>query len=312
MTKGLGISCAMHVTIMLILLFGLPQLWRKNLNPVESAISVEILPISQKSNVKTKKPQLQEKKQESQELITKEKPKISMSESQVKPEIKKETKQEKQQKKENKVPPIEKAPIEKKIPDKKIEEKPKPKEEELKQKTEQKAKEEKKAEPPKKPKVDFGSVLKSVEEFSKDEPKKTDKKSEFNVDKIEDSLAAESDSEFDDSQPLSMSEKDMVKNKISDNLGVSSFYGAKNTQNITIVVNIKLNKDGSFDSILSVKDVSSGRYDKKVFEIFKNRIIESTKVSAPFDLPEDKYIGKNGWNELELTFDLETILNQRQ
>lgn len=283
MRPGLKTSLILHGSIFALLFFGLPVF-----NPERSyeaqVVTVEILPISELTNVKPK--QAKPKEQPKKEAITKNAPKISRPEPKQKPEDK------------VKVEPLK--PIVTKVENKesvkvKQEDKPKPKPEE------------KKTEPEKKTKSiasedDFAAVLKSVEEASKEsEKKEKDEKADEDFDNLaQDLLANAKDAQYKEGVPMSISEKDAIRQQVMKNWTVPA--GAKDVQNTVVTLHLNVQPDGT---ISKADIVNQARYNSDpFFRAMADSAMRAIWKSSPLqNLPADKYDVKDGWRELEINFD---------
>ncbi len=252
---------------------------------LDSAITVEILPISELTNVAPKKapPKAEPKK----EVTSATKPKQSMADPNKKPEpivapepAKPEPKKEAEIKEKEVAPLVKPKPPEEKKPEKKKEEK------------KQETKED-----------NFASVLKSVEEMNvKDEPQeKEEEKADFGD--IEDLLAkSDSQPEYKPGAPMSLSDKDAVRQQVMQNWSLSSVSGAKDAQNMVVTLNIKVAVDGTVQDV-EIKDKM--RYNTDSFyKAMADSAVRAVLKSSPLKgLPPEKYDVKDGWREMEMNFD---------
>jgi len=270
MSRGIFLSILFHVSMLLFLLIGLPHMHRDLIT--DYAVVTEVVPVSELTNVRIK--ESNRKDEISQQ--TKKAPKsveVAMDKEKPKPveDKKLEVKEDAE-----------------KIPDKR-EKKPevpeKPKEAEK-----------KKEEKPKK-KVDdaFGkNILKSLEEEAK---KKNDKKIDKSFKDIADALKGETNKEYNQSLPMSMSEIDAIKSQISRNWNMSSFSGAVDAKTMQIILEIKLDIEGN---ILAVKPKLE-RNRSPYYRPFVESAIRAVKASSPLqNLSKDKF---HSWKEIEFRFD---------
>lgn len=281
--SGLKTSLILHASIFILLFVGLP-VFKSKRNYEDQVVTIEILPISEITNVKPKqaKPQSDPK----QEVLAKTAPKISMAEPQKKPED------------QVKIEPLTK-PIIKPEPKKealkvKPENKPKPKDEE--KKTEEKQKD--------KPKVSedaFAAAIKSVEEFKEKDEKKNDKTEEkVDFSEVEDFLSNAKESQYKEGLPMSVNEKDAIRQQIMKNWTVPS--GAKDIQNIVATLHLNVQPDGT---VSKVEIVNQSKYNSDPsFRAMADSAMRAVYKSSPLqNLPADKYDVKDGWRELEINFD---------
>lgn len=213
-TKGMRYSAILHGTLLLLMVFGLPEFMQPKHDPEPMAISVDILPIAPMSNVKPQEqtPEKPEPKKPVEEKKTERKPV---------PEAKKE-----EPKKPDPVPlPTPEKPKEVKKPEK--------------------PKEVKK--PEKKKEDDLDSILKSVKESAKAEESKKPTQSKDPPKQN----AARSD-RYDPTQQLSMSETDAIRQQFEKCWDVPA--GAKDAQNLVVTLSVAVNEDGSVLSVQLARD----------------------------------------------------------
>lgn len=283
MRPGLKTSIIVHLCVFLLLFFGLPT-FNSDRSYEAQVVTVEVLPISELTNVKPKQaaPKVPEKKEPTKTL-----PKISKPEPKHKPEPQK-------VKVENLPKPTEKKEEPKKEAIKiKKEEKLKPEEKKPEEKKEQKK--EKSSED------DFAAVIKSVEEGHKQpEEKEDNKEEEVNFDQAVDFLSNAKDSQYKEGIPLSISEKDAIRQQIMKNWTVPS--GAKDVQNTVVTIRLNVQPDGT----ISKSEIENkARYNSDpFFRAMADSAIRAVYKSSPLqNLPAEKYDVKDGWRELEINFD---------
>lgn len=179
---------------------------------------------------------------------------------------------------------LEKIPS-KKVEKKKPEPKPKPKKNEV--------KEEKKDEPKEKKESFEKAILKSIEEETKKiEDQKIDKK----FADLTDALRGESNKEYNENIPMSMSEIDAIKSQITRNWNTTSFSGA-NSMGMEVVVNIVLDMDGNVLSAQALQENDSSPY----YRAFVDSAVRAVKAASPLkDLKKEKFAS---WKEIEFRFD---------
>ena len=223
-------SLGLHLGVFLLLYINLPS-WQDRPEFENNVVTVELLPVSELTNVRTTKPKPKPKDKPAPsstaellpsmaEPITKPAPKIKVKPKEI---IKKEIEP---------LPTIVK-------PEEKPEPKEEPKEEEVirQEVTEEDA---------------FASVLKSVESMEAEEVAEEEK--EAVVEPAEDMLA-KSEQEYVPGIPLSLSEKDAIRQQIIRNWTVLG--GAQNAQDMVVSLEIKLAKDGE---VLSVEIMDRSRF----------------------------------------------------
>ncbi|MDX2112591.1 MAG: hypothetical protein SFW63_02485 [Alphaproteobacteria bacterium] len=266
---GVIYSAALHLALFLLAFFGLPDFLKRDEPIMPAAITVEILPITGITNVKP-------------------------SEQPPAPEEKKEEKPEPEQAKPS--PPVkqaesEPAPKEPEVvkPEKKpAEKKPEPKKEE--KKDDKKKKEEA-----------LDAVLKAVKDTAQKKKDDTSKKESDTASSKSKSFS----NRFDPSMQLSMSERDAIMSQIAKCWSVPA--GAKDAQNLVVVVMVDMNPDGSYARV-ELSDESKSRYSRdSFFRAAADSAIRAVKMCSPLKgLPADRY---NGWSQLELHFDPKYMLN---
>jgi outer membrane biosynthesis protein TonB len=283
---GLAFSVALHLLLLLLLIFGLPSIL-KNPPPIEpAAITVELLPITGVTNVKPlegtvlDKPKPEEPKPEPEQK--KPAPPVKAEKAAPPPPPKSEPKPT--PKEAEKIPDptkVEKKPEEKKPEPKKDEEKEKPK----------KAKED-----------DLDAILKAVKDTAQKE--KTDKKPD---DKKESAPTQKvTSNKYDSSIPMSLSEKDAIMSQISKCWSPPA--GAKDAKNLAVVIKAEFNVDGSLIKA-EIADESKGRYNSDPF--FRTaaeaalRAVRHPDCTPLKNLPQDKY---GTWKSMELNFDPQFFL----
>lgn len=257
LSPGKQFSFLLHVLLVLLLMYGVPDFMHRKFDPDPIAISVDILPIAPVSNVKP---------QEKTEIKPDKKPLEDK-----KTEKKATTQSNQVQEKPKPLPdPIVKTKDAVKIPDKKVE---------------------KKIE--KKPKDDLESILKSVQETAKAEEAKrpTEKKV------VEPSKTEAKSQTYDNSLPLSMNEKDAIRQQLQRCWNIPA--GAKDAQNLIVTLHILVGEDGVVNRVELASD--QGRYGSdSFFRAAADSAIRSVRECSPLkNLPVEKY---GSWRDMELTF----------
>ncbi len=256
-------SAVLHVMIMLLVVVGLPSVWQKHRESLPTAISVEVLPITELTNIKRKEAQKKEKAKKKKEVAKAKKAKSATSSNKKKEESKKKA-----------IAP------------------PKPKKEK-KKKPEPKKKEKPKEEPKKKEekKKDFENILKSIEDAAKKEEGKKPVKSNKEVKK------AVSDN-YNPALPMGMSEIDAIRSQFIKCWNIPA--GARNAHELRIVVDVRLRANGSVISAELAQD--KGRYYQDGFfrAAADSAVRAAYKCSPIKGLPANKY---ETWKYIQLTFD---------
>jgi hypothetical protein len=282
--NGLKISLIFHLGIFLLLFFGLPAFQTKR-DYEQQVVAIEVLPVSEITNVKAKS--AEPKPDPKEEVITKNAPKIAMADPNKpapKPEVKTEPMPKPALKPEVKKESIKVKPLEK-----------------LKPKVEERKTEERKKDKPKAKEDDFAAVVKSVEEARKrSDEKKQDKKTDEDFNKAVDFLANAKESQYKEGLPMSLNEKDAIRQQIMKNWTVPS--GAKDIQNIVATLHINVQPDGTISKV-EVKNQSRYNSDQS-FRAMADSAMRAVYKSSPLQhLPAEKYDVKDGWREMEINFD---------
>lgn len=276
-----AISCILHIILIFLLFFGFP-FFPKNA-PEEKIITFELLPVSSINNVKTKKVQKDETiiNEDAKKV---EKSKISET-SKAEPEIKKEE-VKKEEAKELPKPEAEK------IADKK--EKKEAKEEKKKEEKPKETKKERSKDKPKKKSPnnkELDSLLKNLEKESEGESDKSRKISRQKTDAKDDAFG-----NFDDNSPESLTNDELIKQQIKKHWNQPI---ASATENISIGVELKLNKDGSVES---ANVTSSHCPDGKslLCQTVQDSIIRAIRNASPLvNLNPEDY---STWQNINFTF----------
>ena len=161
------------------------------------------------------------------------------------------------------------------------------------------------AKPQEKPKEDeFAKLLSKLNQEAKAEPKKETK----------DTASAEtnpsqSDAPYDESLPLSLSEKDAIRNQFIKCWRMPA--GSKDVENLVVRLLVELNPDGSLISSTLASDQTS-RYTSDPFfraavDAAKRAVVQCTQppLGPLQNLPADKY---GSWRSMELNFDPSQLL----
>lgn len=288
---GLYASLALHGAVILIAIFGLPEFLKKKTLPPMKIVTVELVPISKTTNLPTSM----------EAAPPKEAPKAPEPPKAPPP------------------PPPPPPPPEPPKPEPVPEKKPEPEEkaeahpDAPKEKKEEKKKEQKKPEPkpkvkppeekPKKkkePELDFDKVIGTVEKLEKKQAKEEAKDKAAESKKSE--AKAKSEQLFDPTKALSVSEQDAVRQQIAQCWSIPA--GAKDAQNLQVVLSISLERDGT------VRDVKITGKERYTSDSFYRAAVDSAvravlKCSPLKNLPPDKY---ESWKEMEMNFDPKEML----
>lgn len=265
-TRSLSYSIALHAAAILIAAVGLPILLPETPEPVPLVMSVEILPIGDVTNVKPSDKAIAEEKN-------------APTPKTIKPVTPSATEK-----------PVDQTPPDK--PSKEPEkaeplpgEKPKPTE---------KPKEESK------PKADdFAALLNKLKQETKTEPAKEAKDTSTS-----EANKTKSDAPYDASQPLSISERDAIRNQFIKCWRMPA--GAKDPHSLAARIKVKLREDGSLITATLAPD-QQGRYGSDpFFRAAVDSAIRAVNQCSPIqNLPPDKY---SSWGSMEFNFDPQEML----
>lgn len=283
---GVSISTFMHLGLFILLLINFPQCSTNP--PLERIISVDLLPISQVSNVENKK-LVQEKKKEPEP----EKPKPIQKEVEPEPENKPEDLPKPApiaDPVDNPLPKVEekkKEPVvEKKKEEKKIDKKP-----ETKNKPTVQPKKDIKKKKPTKPKIsEYDKLLKDLQKIEqtndmREEVADKPNKGHHNAD-----------------MPLSLSIKDSIRRQVEKYWNPPA--GNKDASRLQILLKISLKQDGS---VASVKVIDNMRYaGDESYRVAADAAVRAVYKASPLEgLPENQY---STWQDLEFNFNPTDIL----
>ena len=279
-TRSISYSVLLHALLVVFAVFGIPAIIPDKPDPQPTVISVEMLPISEITNVKPSDQPIQ-KEQKANNPITK-KPVEPTTKEPPKPPMP--------------TPPTPKEP--------KAEPKPKEPEKHFDpdEGAEKKPKEEPKKEEPKKPEEaktkpeDFATLLNKLKQEAKTEKQKDAKDATNSAENKTKSNAA-----YDDSLPLSLSEKDAIRGQLEACWNKSGFAGAKDPASLIAIIHIVIQQDGTVMS--AVLDPSQqGRYGSDpYFRAAADAAMRAAQRCSPLkNLPADKY---GSWHETQVTFD---------
>lgn len=265
---GITYSAGMHITLLLLAIVGLPTLFEWTRDPEPQAITVDIVPIGELTNLPNNPIKKEDKKEEvrkQDDIPAPPKPKEEKEKKKPVPDAKKEE-------------PKKAEPV----PDKKKEkEKDKPK----------KDKKEKEKEKQKKVDDALEKILKGVEESAKKSADQSPDKKDGASD-----VTAKSD-RFDPTMPLSISEKDMIRSQIEKHW--SPPIGAKDAHELKVMLRITVMQDGRVANV-EVSDMSRYMSDG-FFRAAADSAVRAVYKASPLQqLDPAKF---QSWKEMELVFD---------
>ena len=270
LSKGWQYSAILHITILLLMIFGLPEFLHRHIDAEPPVISVEILPIAKESNVKPQEetPEKPEPKKPVEEKHTERKQTVEAA----KPKTSQETPPKPEQRTPEPPIPVKAEEVVKKVePPKKVEPK----------KVEKKVSKEE----------DLDSILTSVAKTAKsEESKKPTEAKQSNTKKAV-------SQNYDASKPLSMSEIDAIRQQIQQCW--SPPIGAKDADNLIINLRINIAEDGTVTKVDLDSDESRYNSDS-FFKAAADSAIRAVHKCSPLkNLPSDKY---STWSDITMTF----------
>ncbi len=280
-SRSLKISVALHVLLALVAFVGLPALLPEREEPMPLVMSVELLPISDISNVKPSDTKIQKEQHAPTPPMPKPvPPSVTEKPKEVKPEPKPEPKA---------AAPEEPAPVEETHFDPNEGKEPKPK---APPKPEE-------AQPANSKSDDFAALLSKLQQEAPVKPSKDAKDSTNTAENKTKSEAA-----YDASLPLSISERDAIRSQFVQCWRVPA--GAKAGESLAVRVHIELQEDGT----VKTAEITSDQKDRYRSDTFFRAAADSAlravhKCSPLQNLPRDKY---GSWREMELNFDPKDML----
>jgi len=266
-SQGRRISAALHIAFLLLTLFGLPSFLTPAPPPEPPSITVELLPVSAISNIKPSETPPVPEKP-AEKKPKKEAPPVKTADN-------------------TPPPPPKPSPV---APPKPEEKKPEPKKEEPKKEDKKKADD-----------AAFMAALKAVQKTAQEQEKKDEKK-----DTKEDAPTPQAMSNhYDPSLAISADIKDSVMSQLGHCW--SPPIGAKDAQNLSIMIVAEYNTDGSYVKV-ELAPESRARYESDSFyRAAADSAIRAVKECSPLkNMPPDKY---QGWRLMELNFDPRFMLH---
>lgn len=285
-SRGMRISLGMHAVLLLLVMFGLPAFFKAQRDAEPVVLSVEIMPLGEKTNLKPASPAPAPKIE-----TPKEQPKPA--EEQPKPQPPKPTQtSDAALKMPEPVTPKEVVSPDALKEDKKVE---KPKDE---PKPQPEAADTKKA----KDEPTLEDILKDVAKAAKPATPQTPpakEPAEKSAAPAQDkSTSKNTSTNYDASMPLSMSERDMIMSQIQRCWNIPA--GAKNAKELAVVISVRLNADGSLISATLAE--GQARYaSDSFFRAAADSAIRSVKLCTPLQNMRAETYGS--WKEFELNFD---------
>lgn len=269
-SRSLNFSILLHLGLVALAVFGLPVLLPPNPEPMPLVMTVELLPVGAMTNVKPSDTPIQEEqKAPTPKTIKPVTPSAIEKPKDLAPPITEEKK------------PFD--PMEKPVPLPEEKAKPKaPPEEETKPKDDE-----------------FAALLNKLKQEAKTDKSK-DAKDKTNTEKN----TTRSDAAYDDSIPLSISEKDMIRSQFL--LCWTMPAGAKDANTLAVRIKMELQPDGTVLKASIAPDLM-GRYaSEPFFRAAADSALRAVHKCSPLkNLPPDKY---NSWRDMELNFDPQDLL----
>lgn len=274
--KGRTISALLHLAVLIIAIIGLPDFLFPKPPEEPQAISIDVLPISELSNVPTASaPPAPEKPPEP--------PKPTPAKEPEKPAP------EEAQHNAKPTPPV-KAPEPPPPPPEPVPEKVKPKPPE---KPPEKRPEPPKKEKPKKPAEDpLAAVLNAVKNEAQKQPKAEPKQQP-----APSKVRATSDRPYDASLPMSLSQKDAIASQFAKCWTVP----AGSPQAMVVTLRIQLEQDGSVTKVELARSDTAHYNSDTYFRAAADSAMRAVHMCSPLkDLPKEKY---DVWRDMEVAFD---------
>lgn len=263
--RSLQYSAAAHLGIFLIAMFGMPTLIRPDPEPL--VMTIEVVPIGAITN-----------------LPSQDKPLSKWQKAPTPPTPKKVTPTVKEKTQPKQELPKDAVPLPDKPAEKKKEE---PKKEDVKEDT-------------KKEQDEFDAILKSLQEQAEEPVEKPDKKDKKSA--VENTT--KSDKPYDPTIPLSISEKDAIRNQFIQCWRMPA--GAVNADQLIVRVRVKVSQSGEVTEV-KLASGQDGQYrSNSFFRAAADSAMRAVWKCSPLkNLPTDKF---ETWSDMELTFDPSEML----
>ncbi|MBP9791607.1 MAG: hypothetical protein KBC27_00120 [Rickettsiales bacterium] len=114
---------------------------------------------------------------------------------------------------------------------------------------------------------------------------------------------------YDDSLPLSITDKDNIKSQIERKFVNPVILDFKPGE-LVIKIKLEMSIDGSVTNVLVLKTSKYSKHHMGIYNTLKESLIRASHMASPLtNLPKDKYTGYKGWKEIELTFDAHSLMN---
>ena len=288
LSRGMLLSAGIHFTMLVIAFVGLPDWFSKKIEPQPIVISLEQLPITDRTNVAPSKQPVVKQKQPPTPAKAPPKPPVSKPKPPPPPPEKVEAPKE---------PPKDK-PKPEPIPKKDAPKKPEPPKEQPKPKPTPPAKT-----PPKEVKKQPDKVDEAMEDEALkdliDKAVSNDSKEKPVAKPTPAQNLTKSEAPYDPSLPLSISEKDAIASQFVKCWRLPA--GSANDSSLRVSVDVWLRPDGSVIKAHLTSD-QRGKYNAdNVFRAAADSALRAMHMCSPLkNLPTNKY---NSWKEMRLNFD---------
>lgn len=278
--RGLALSVVFHLLLLLVGAFGLPALLPDTPEPEPLVMTVDILPISSITNVKPSDKPITDKKEtpkppKKAEPVKKAEPPKPTPPKPVEKPVEKTVEKPTEKEPEKKFDPDEGKEVVKKEPPKPAPPKPTPP-------------------APEKTESDFDKMMKELKKTASEEATKDAKDTTDTPENKTVSQAA-----YDDSLPLSLSEKDAIRNQFIPCWSPPS--GAKGVENLVVVLKAQYQQDGTLIDV-KISPKVQGRYGSDGFyKAAADSAMRAVHLCSPLkNMDMSKY---GSWKDMELTFD---------
>lgn len=114
---------------------------------------------------------------------------------------------------------------------------------------------------------------------------------------------------YDDTLPLSITDKDNIKSQIERKFVNPVIIDFKPGE-LVIKIKLEMSIDGSVNNVFVLKTSKYHKHHTGIYNTLKESLIRASHMASPLiNLPKEKYSGYRGWKEIELTFDAHSLMN---
>lgn len=114
---------------------------------------------------------------------------------------------------------------------------------------------------------------------------------------------------YDDTLPLSITDKDNIKSQIERKFVNPVIIDFKPGE-LVIKIKLEMAIDGAVNNVLVLKTSRYHKHHAGIYNTLKESLIRASHMASPLiNLPKEKYGGYRGWKEIELTFDAHSLMN---